>query len=110
MQKCENINCCEYREKEPNGCGTWTDIWECDFGPVVGKTEPVATLQFQRGVMPEVGCTCQICKRKYTVDILVPDETWETIRPTNGGLMCGSCIMLQIEAQSSFDAWILKKA
>ena len=50
MQKCENINCCEYRKKEPNGCGTHTDIWDCDFGPVVGKTEPVAKLQLQRGV------------------------------------------------------------
>ena len=72
------------------------------------KTSKRSTVE--HGVMPEVGCTCQICKRKYTVDILVPDEIWETIRPTDGGLMCGSCIMLQIEAQSSFDAWILKKA
>lgn len=52
------------------------------------------------------GCRCQSCEETYRVDLLVPDETWRAIRPTGsapgGGLLCGRCIMAEIEALGEF--------
>ena len=48
-----------------------------------------------------MSCTCQSCGRKYRVDLLVPDELWEKIKPPDkpkgAGLLCGICIMTKIE-------------
>ena len=58
-----------------------------------------------------VGCTCQGCGCRFTVDVLVPDEVWEKIKPEGkpegAGLLCGACIMERIEQASGYDAWRL---
>ena len=60
------------------------------------------------------GCQCQRCGDHFTVDLLVPDEVWERIKPEGkargGGLLCGACIMTSIEAQSDYDTWRLHAA
>jgi len=52
------------------------------------------------------GCTCQVCGRKYRVDLLVSDELWERIKPAGkaegAGLMCGICIMDAVERLGEF--------
>jgi len=57
------------------------------------------------------GCKCQGCGKIYTVDVLVPDELWEQIKPygkpDGGGLLCGTCIMRRIEEASDYAAWRL---
>src|SRR5688500_18353214 len=30
-------------------------------------------------------CTCQGCGRAYTVDLMIPDEVWERIKPDGKG-------------------------
>jgi len=48
-----------------------------------------------------MSCTCQGCGKQYRVDLLIPDDLWDKIRPpgtpVGGGLLCGSCIMERIE-------------
>ena len=59
------------------------------------------------------GCTCQRCRKVFQVDLIIPDDLWEKIKPDSacaGGLLCGACIMESIERISSFDAWKLVKA
>lgn len=57
------------------------------------------------------GCKCQGCGRLYTVDLLIPDELWERIKPEGkpqgAGLLCGACIMERIEQISGYAAWKL---
>lgn len=54
------------------------------------------------------GCLCQGCGQRYRVDVLVPDELWERIRPTGkpegAGLLCGRCIFGRIEQLGQFSA------
>lgn len=49
-----------------------------------------------------VGCRCQGCGKKYTVDLIIPDFLWEKIKPKGksegAGLLCGSCIMERLES------------
>lgn len=49
-----------------------------------------------------MSCTCQECGNQYTVDVVVPDDVWNAIRPSGkpegGGMLCGSCIFARIEA------------
>lgn len=44
---------------------------------------------------------CQICKEDYQIDLIIPDDLWEMIKPINkekgAGLICGSCIMKRLE-------------
>lgn len=60
-----------------------------------------------------MSCICQECGIKYKVDLLVPNDLWEKIKPKDkskdAGLLCGSCIMKKIENISGYDYWILKK-
>lgn len=53
-----------------------------------------------------VGTLCQECNRRYKIDLIVPDELWEKIKPSNkpegAGLLCGSCIMKRLELISGF--------
>lgn len=46
-------------------------------------------------------CICQGCHRPYYVDLMVPDDLWERIKPEGkppgGGLLCPSCIGWRIE-------------
>lgn len=59
------------------------------------------------------GCLCQDCGNKYQVDLNVPDDLWEIIKPwgkpKGAGLLCGQCIMRRIENISEFDAWELRR-
>ena len=56
-------------------------------------------------------CRCQKYGKKYKVDLNVPDELWEKIKPEGkpegAGLLCGSCIMERIESISDYSAWDL---
>jgi len=55
-----------------------------------------------------MSCKCQICGKQYKVDLLIPAELWERIKPEgkpeDTGLMCGSCIMKRIEALDEYNA------
>lgn len=59
------------------------------------------------------GCKCQGCGCRYKVDLNVPDDVWERIKPfgkpKGSGLMCGSCIMMAIEKLGQFDAYSLEQ-
>ena len=54
-----------------------------------------------------MSCTCQECGKKYKVDLLIPDELWEKIKPDKkpygAGLLCGMCIMRRIECLNKYD-------
>ena len=54
--------------------------------------------------------TCQCCGKKYQLDLIIPDNLWNSIRPKDkpegGGLFCGTCIMKKIE--DSFGYCIFK--
>ncbi len=58
-------------------------------------------------------CICQGCGEKYMVDLLIPDDIWEIIKPAGkgkgAGLLCGKCIMERIEEISNYDCWHLIK-
>lgn len=59
-----------------------------------------------------MSCTCQVCGRKYRVDLWVPDELWAQIRPDKSrpqgaGLMCGPCTAERIEDRGQYDAYHL---
>lgn len=60
--------------------------------------------------MNNKGCMCQACGCNYKVDIMVPDEVWQKIKPlgaNNGsGLLCGSCIVLKLE-DGHYGYWFL---
>jgi len=60
-----------------------------------------------------MACTCQQCGVKYKVDLLISDGIWEKIKPEGkpegAGLLCGSCIMKNIEKISDYDCYRLKK-
>ena len=60
------------------------------------------------------GCTCQFCGRKYRVDVLIPNDLWEKIKPVNkavgAGLLCGKCIFVRIEALGEPRAFNLTEA
>lgn len=60
-----------------------------------------------------MSCTCQECHRLYKVDLIVPDDLWEKIKPSGKskgtGLLCGSCIMDQIEILDEYDAFYIKR-
>jgi hypothetical protein len=60
-----------------------------------------------------MSCTCQSCGSQYKVDVNIPDDLWEQIRPDKSkpkesGLMCGPCIFQRIEALNHYDAFELK--
>ena len=61
-----------------------------------------------------MSCKCQGCGKQYKVDLLIPDKLWEEkIKPKGKGkgvgMLCGSCIMMKIEAIGNYDAWHLIK-
>jgi len=60
----------------------------------------------------ERGCICQGCGERYVVDIIVPDELWESIKPESaskgGRLLCGRCIIKALE-QRGYSAWKLSE-
>ncbi|GAH66922.1 unnamed protein product [marine sediment metagenome] len=60
-----------------------------------------------------MGCKCQNCGNKFKVDLIIPDDLWEKIKPLNkpkgAGLLCGKCIMEKIEKISDYNRWFLTK-
>ena len=61
-----------------------------------------------------MSCICQSCGKQYTVDLIIPNELWDKIKPNSktkeGGLLCSACIMARIEKISDYDYWYLKKS
>lgn len=61
----------------------------------------------------ESGCTCQGCFKIYTVDLIVPNEIWENIKPRGkprgSGLLCPKCIGKRIEKINGFSTFELKE-
>ncbi len=59
-------------------------------------------------------CKCEACQADYRVDVLVPNDLWERIKPfgkpQGGGLLCGPCIMGNIEALDEYAAFHLVKS
>ena len=49
-----------------------------------------------------MSCICQQCNKEYKIDLLIPDNLWELIKPNGkekgAGLLCGSCIMNNLES------------
>jgi len=60
-----------------------------------------------------VSCICQQCGKKYKVDLVVPNNLWEQIKPEGkprgADLMCGFSITERIEEISNYDYWHLVK-
>ena len=52
-----------------------------------------------------MSCKCQSCGELYQVDFIVSDKIWQKIRPNkkeprtfaDGGLLCGKCIVEELE-------------
>lgn len=55
-----------------------------------------------------MSCICQQCRKDYRVDLIIPDDVWEKIKPVNkpkeAGLLCGACIMNKIESFGNYGA------
>lgn len=53
-------------------------------------------------------CTCQGCGNKYKLDLLIPDQLWEQIKPIGkpkgAGLLCPTCIVTRIENTFGYEA------
>lgn len=49
----------------------------------------------------DIMAKCQVCRRRYRVDLSVPDALWNMIRPSGKapgqGMLCGSCIMKRVD-------------
>lgn len=58
--------------------------------------------------MTTIGCKCSNCLNLFKIDLMIPDELWEKIKPPRG-ILCGKCIMEKIERISDFDYWFLSK-
>ena len=60
-----------------------------------------------------MSCKCQQCGLKYKVDLNIPDWLWEKITPKpqtpSAGLLCGSCIMKNIEVFDEYGALYIEK-
>jgi hypothetical protein len=58
-------------------------------------------------------CKCQLCGIWYKVDLIVPDHIWEKIKPSkefkDSGLLCGSCIMTQIEKLGKYNMFFIEQ-
>ena len=61
----------------------------------------------------KMSCKCQSCDEQYKVDLSIPDEIWDKIKPTDkpegAGLLCGSCIMKRIENLDIYDHYLLRR-
>ena len=60
-----------------------------------------------------MSCKCQSCGNQYKVDLIVPDDLWEKIKPkgkpVGAGLLCGPCIAGRVEAFDKYDGFLLKR-
>lgn len=104
MNEVEGASCAHLKVRwvtTANSDGTTSGWWACQmcnhkFFPIDPREE---------------GCLCQACGRRYKIDLMIPDELWERVRPKDkegaGGLLCGQCIMSLIESLNDFGAWQL---
>lgn len=64
-------------------------------------------------VKKDSGCVCQKCQKIYKIDVLIETEIWEKIKPKNkpegSGLLCGECIINELENFNVFGAYQLIK-
>lgn len=60
-----------------------------------------------------MSCKCQKCGQQYKVDIIVPDNIWEIIKPKGkkqgSGLLCGKCILEKLENLNKFKTFLLEE-
>jgi len=73
------------------------------FGPVSEDAKPITRKEFD-------GCVCQGCKAMYKVDVVIPDDLWEKIKPKGAigsGLLCGACMFKKIDLLGEFSAFHL---
>ncbi len=56
---------------------------------------------------------CQSCGYPYKLDLIIPDELWEKIKPDGkprgAGLLCPLCIMERVEGLFEYFAFELKQ-
>jgi hypothetical protein len=54
---------------------------------------------------------CQGCGKAYKVDVMIPNDIWERIKPggkpVGAGLLCGLCIMERMERTLDYSAYKL---
>ncbi len=59
------------------------------------------------------GCKCRGCGNQFKLDLIVPDNLWEKIKPEGkppgAGLLCGACIMKRIETLAGYSVYKLKE-
>jgi len=60
-----------------------------------------------------MSCICQNCKKEYMIDLIISDDLWELIKPKSkpvgSGLLCGRCIIDEIEKFNKYGCYFLKK-
>lgn len=54
------------------------------------------------------GCLCFMCRSRYKVDVMVPDDLWMRLGFTSADLVCGECIVDGIERLGEFGAFRLE--
>jgi hypothetical protein len=56
---------------------------------------------------------CQRCGCGIVVDLIIPDELWEVIKPklrlSGSGVLCGKCIMEKIDGIGEYAVYKLLK-
>ena len=60
-----------------------------------------------------MSCECQYCHNHFIVDVMVPDEMWEEIKPITAtergaGLLCPVCIFRRIDKLGRYGAMRLE--
>jgi len=61
----------------------------------------------------DMSCKCHECGKQYKIDLIIPDELWEQIKPNGkllgAGLLCSLCIMEKLEKMDKYDYWYITK-
>ena len=55
-----------------------------------------------------MSCECQKCKIQYKIDLMVSEKLWDKISKGRN-LLCGSCIMDELEALNKYNYYFLSK-
>jgi len=42
---------------------------------------------------------CENCGKTYKVSVVVSDETWNRIKTSDGGPLCGTCVVKRLESR-----------
>jgi len=61
----------------------------------------------------DMSCKCHECGKQYKIDLIIPDELWEQIKPNGkllgASLLCSLCIMEKLEKMDKYDYWYITK-